>query len=81
MPAAGDVTPAAIAEAARAADIPDGGLPNGSGLRFGAVGTPEADSNLRAASVIEQWTGDEEPVVVWPERFVEQPVKLLPLGP
>jgi branched-chain amino acid transport system substrate-binding protein len=81
MGSAEGFTPRAVAAAAREADIPDGGLPNGSGLRFGEPGTPEADSNLRAASVIEQWTGDEEPVVVWPERFVSQPVKLLPLGP
>jgi branched-chain amino acid transport system substrate-binding protein len=79
--AADGTGPAAVAEAARTADIALGGLPNGSGLRFGAAGTPEADTNLRAASVVEQWTGGPEPVVVWPRRFVSEPVRLLPLGP
>jgi len=81
MPRATSPTPAAIADAAHAADVPNGGLPNGSGLRFGAAGTPQADVNLRAASVIEQWTGEREPVVVWPPRFISGPVALVPLGP
>ena len=33
-------------------DLPRGSLPNGSGLRFGASGTPDAGDNLAAASVI-----------------------------
>jgi branched-chain amino acid transport system substrate-binding protein len=78
---ASGIAPADVASAARAADIPLGGLPNGSGLRFGPAGTAEATSNVRAASVVEQWAGGEEPVVVWPERFVEEPVRLVPLGP
>jgi branched-chain amino acid transport system substrate-binding protein len=81
MPSASSLTPDAVAIAARSANVPVGGLPNGSGLRFGAAGTDAADSNLRATSVIEQWTGETEPVVVWPRRFVEEPVRLLPLGP
>jgi ABC-type branched-subunit amino acid transport system substrate-binding protein len=81
MPRASTVAPADVAAAARAADIPQGGLPNGSGLRFGRPGTAEADVNLRAASVVEQWTGEREPVVVWPPRFVTSPVRLVPLGP
>jgi branched-chain amino acid transport system substrate-binding protein len=80
LPTASDVSPQAVAEAARATDIRLGGLPNGSGLRFGEPGTPEADSNLRAASVIEQWAGKDEPVVVWPKRFVSEPVRLVPLS-
>jgi branched-chain amino acid transport system substrate-binding protein len=81
LPSASSLTPAAVAAAARSTDIAVGGLPNGSGLRFGAAGSPEAESNLRATSVIEQWAGAEEPVVVWPDRFVEHPVRILPLGP
>ena len=81
LPRASAMTPAAVAASARSIDIPIGGLPNGSGLRFGPAGSADGDSNLRAVSVVEQWTGKEEPVVVWPERFVEQPVHLLPLGP
>ena len=41
--------------AARSIDAPKGSLPNGSGLRFGAAGTPEAGWNLQAESVIWQW--------------------------
>jgi branched-chain amino acid transport system substrate-binding protein len=81
LPSASSLTPEAVATAARSTDIPVGGLPNGSGLRFGPAGSPEAESNLRATSVIEQWAGAAEPVVVWPARFVEQPVRILPLGP
>jgi branched-chain amino acid transport system substrate-binding protein len=81
LPSASSLTPSAVAAAARATVIPIGGLPNGSGLRFGAAGSSEAESNLRAMSVVEQWGGDTEPVVVWPKRFVEHPVRLLPLGP
>jgi branched-chain amino acid transport system substrate-binding protein len=81
LPSASSLTPEAVAAAARSTDIPVGGLPNGSGLRFGPAGSAEAESNLRATSVIEQWVGSEEPVVVWPERFVEHPVRILPLGP
>jgi branched-chain amino acid transport system substrate-binding protein len=80
LPAATDPSPSAVASAARATDIPMGGLPNGSGLRFGALGTPEADTNLRAASVVEQWVGVDEPVIVWPERFVTHPIELVELS-
>ncbi len=80
MPVAGEPSPTALAEAARAADVALGGLPNGSGLRFGAPGTPEADSNLRAASVIEQWVGVNEMSIVWPERFTTHPVEPVELS-
>ncbi|MGZ8619736.1 MAG: ABC transporter substrate-binding protein, partial [Actinomycetota bacterium] len=39
LPSAVSVSPADVADAARAADRPSGSLPNGSGLRFGAPDT------------------------------------------
>jgi branched-chain amino acid transport system substrate-binding protein len=69
LPEAADASAPAVAAAALAADIPFGALPNGSGLRFGATGTAESGSNLRAASVVEQWTGPDEMSILWPARF------------
>jgi ABC-type branched-subunit amino acid transport system substrate-binding protein len=80
LPAAADSSPSAVASAARAVDIPMGGLPNGSGLRFGTAGAADADTNLRAASVVEQWVGADEPVIVWPERFVSHPIEPVELS-
>lgn len=65
LPNARSLSPADIAAAARAIDIPDGSLPNGAGIRFAAAGTPEAGQNLRAFGVVWQWQ-DGKPVLVWP---------------
>ena len=72
-------TPAAVAGAASAADLPLGALPNGSGLRFGEPGTPDAGDNLRAAGVIWEWIRPGEHVVVWPPVFATHPVRALPI--
>jgi branched-chain amino acid transport system substrate-binding protein len=80
LPAASDTTAASVAAAARSADIPFGGLPNGSGLRFGEPGTPEAGSNVRAASVVEQWTGADDMSILWPARFADPNVDPIPLS-
>jgi branched-chain amino acid transport system substrate-binding protein len=69
MPAATALTPLAIADAARAVDLPQGSLPNGSGLRFGALGTPDAGDNVNAASVIWEWTSPGKAAVIWPPSF------------
>ena len=55
LPQASSLAPADVAAAARAIDLPRGSLPNGSGLRFGAPGTPNAGDNIAAASVIWEW--------------------------
>jgi branched-chain amino acid transport system substrate-binding protein len=78
-PAADGTSPGAIARAANAIDLPEGSLPNGSGLRFGASGSATAGSNLLAASVIWQWQHPGRNAVVWPERYATSPV--LPLDP
>ena len=73
MPEAASVTPDAIAAAARAVKIPQGGLPNGSGLDFAASGT----DNQRAISVIWEWVAPGERAVVWPPAFATR--SILPL--
>jgi branched-chain amino acid transport system substrate-binding protein len=69
LPASGRLTPAEVAEAARRVRLPLGALPNGSGLRFGPRGTPEAGDNALAASVIWEWIRPYTRAVVWPPTF------------
>ncbi len=81
LPAAQGSTPEAVARAARAADIPSGGLPNGSGLLFGAPGGPGAGDNERAASVIWEWVAPNQHVVVWPPPYATTAPDLLSISP
>jgi branched-chain amino acid transport system substrate-binding protein len=74
LPAAQTLAPGDVAEAARDADLPAGSLPNGSGLRFGALGTPDAGDNLAAASVIWEWVAPGRAAVIWPPAFAGDPV-------
>jgi branched-chain amino acid transport system substrate-binding protein len=74
LPAARSLAPADVAAAARAARVPRGGLPNGSGLAFGAPGGPDAGANLRAASVIWEWTELNRREVTWPPQFATAPI-------
>jgi hypothetical protein len=77
LPRASSLTPSGVADAALSADVPQGGLPNGSGLRFGHAGTSEAGENLQATSVIWEWVGVGRRAVVWPPRFATQPVQAI----
>ena len=81
MPNASSLTPAGVASAARATSIPRGGLPNGSGLRFAPPASPDAGSNLRAASVIWEWVGIDERAVVWPPEYATQRPRWIPISP
>ena len=81
LPKAGSTDPAKVAAAARTTNVPMGGLPNGSGLRFGAVGTPDASDNLGAASVIWEWVGVNDRQITWPPRFATAPIKALEITP
>jgi branched-chain amino acid transport system substrate-binding protein len=74
LPDASTPTPAAVARAALAEHLPQGSLPNGSGLRFGAPGTPAAGNNTAAASVIWEWVRPGEAVVIWPRAFATEPI-------
>jgi hypothetical protein len=76
LPSAAELTPGAIGAAASGVDLPEGALPNGSGLAFGAPGSAQAGTNLRAASVIWQWVDRTEHVVVWPPTFATAGVDL-----
>jgi branched-chain amino acid transport system substrate-binding protein len=76
---AADPTPAAAASAANAVDLPAGSLPNGSGLRFGELGTVTAGANVLASSVVWQWQAPGEYAVVWPPRYATSPIE--PLDP
>jgi branched-chain amino acid transport system substrate-binding protein len=77
LPHAASFAPDDVAAAALSADIPQGGLPNGSGLRFGAAGTPDAGENLSATSVIWEWVGVGKREVVWPPRFATHAIEAL----
>ena len=84
-----DVLPRAITEfdsvdadsiraAADATDIPVGGTLQGFGVKFAAVGEPNAGDNTRAFSVIMQWR-DGNLVTVWPASLaVMEPTFPLP---
>jgi branched-chain amino acid transport system substrate-binding protein len=74
LPSASSQEPAAVADAARAVDLPKGSLPNGSGLRFGALGTPDAGDNVAAASVIWRWVTPGHAAVIWPPSFATAPM-------
>jgi len=81
MPAADDLSPDAIAEAALAIDLPLGSLPNGSGLRFGEPGTATAGDNVAAAAVIWEWMVPGEHMVVWPPELATQEVRAMDIAP
>lgn len=81
MPRAAVLDPHGVGEAVTMARVPEGGLPNGSGLSFGRAPGPDAGTNLRAASVIWQWTGVERQAVVWPPAFATEPVRPIHLIP
>jgi branched-chain amino acid transport system substrate-binding protein len=74
LPAAESLAPDDVAAAARAARVPAGGLPNGSGLQFAPPGGPDAGANLRAASVIWEWTELNRREVTWPPQFATAPI-------
>lgn len=74
LPHARDLAPTSVAAAAIRADLPDGALPNGSGLAFGPPGSPLAGENLRAASVIWEWVAPYTRALVWPPAFATHPI-------
>jgi branched-chain amino acid transport system substrate-binding protein len=77
LPAARSLSPADVAAAARKARVPAGGLPNGSGLEFAPPGGPDAGANLRAASVIWEWTEVNRREVTWPPQFATSPIAVI----
>ena len=81
MPNAGGTTPGEVAAAALRTRLAQGALPNGSGLDFGPAGSIDAGANLRAVSVIWEWTWSRWRAVVWPPQFATEQPKYIPLMP
>ncbi|HYY07363.1 MAG TPA: ABC transporter substrate-binding protein [Actinomycetota bacterium] len=81
LPRAATLDATGVGAAARGVRIPDGGLPNGSGLSFGAPGTADAGANLRAASVIWEWVRVGERAVVWPPSFATSEIRPIDIAP
>ena len=69
LPHASDLSARAVVAAIQHVALPLGGLPNGSGLAFGAPGSPSAGENLRATSVIWEWVAPNTRALVWPPAF------------
>jgi ABC-type branched-subunit amino acid transport system substrate-binding protein len=76
LPHARDLSPAAVAAAARRTVLPLGALPNGGGLEFGAPGSPAAGENLRAATVVWEWVAPYTRALVWPPAFATHAIVL-----
>jgi ABC-type branched-subunit amino acid transport system substrate-binding protein len=75
LPGAKALTPESVAAAAGSVQLPTGSLPNGSGLAFGAPGTLSAGENLRALSVIWEWTAPNVRTVVWPPSYATSAIQ------
>jgi branched-chain amino acid transport system substrate-binding protein len=78
LPLAPQLSPEAVAEAAKQVNLPTGALPNGAGLAFAPPGSPEAGENLRAARVIWEWIGLNTRAVVWPPALATYPIVIPP---
>jgi branched-chain amino acid transport system substrate-binding protein len=65
-----------IREALLNVDIPEGGLPNGSGVKFNGPKTEHPGQNSRAKAVIMQWQNGNFKLV-WPDDFANaDPIKI-----
>lgn len=80
LPRARSLDAAEIAAAARRVRLPEGGLPNGSGLELAPPGGPDAGANLRAVGVIWQWVRPGTREVVWPPAYATAPIVARPLS-
>jgi branched-chain amino acid transport system substrate-binding protein len=79
LPAATGFSPADVAAAALAADLPQGSLPNGAGLRF-STDPSRLGQNDRAAAVIWQWQAVRSYEFVWPPTYATGQVAFVPLA-
>jgi branched-chain amino acid transport system substrate-binding protein len=76
--AAGPLSAASIAAAARSIDLPVGSLVNGAGVRFSS--DPETlGQNERAAAVIWQWQAIRSYAFVWPPTYATGAITDVPL--
>jgi len=81
LPAAGAMTPEAVAQGALQLRVPIGELPNGSRLAFAPPGGVDPGANLRAMSVIWEWVRPGVRAVVWPQRFATAPIAAIRIEP
>jgi branched-chain amino acid transport system substrate-binding protein len=75
----GSLAADAVAGAARAADLPEGSLPNGAGLRF-STDPSSLGQNERAAAVIWQWQAVRTYAFVWPPTYATGSIQFVPLA-
>jgi branched-chain amino acid transport system substrate-binding protein len=73
----GGVSADALAKAARATDVPDGGTMLGFGVKFEPEEAEMAGQNTRAFPVVIQYI-DDKSYVVWPKAFQQRPPAKLP---
>lgn len=74
LPAARDLSPSEVAQAAHAMRLPAGSLPDGSGLEFGQPNHADAGSNLRAGKMIWKWVRPRTRAIIWPPLFATHPI-------
>jgi hypothetical protein len=65
----------AVRNAALRVRVPEGSLPNGSGLALAPSGAPDAGDNRNASSVIWEWVAPGTRAVVWPPAFATSSIK------
>jgi branched-chain amino acid transport system substrate-binding protein len=77
MQRSASLTPESVASEARSLTLPQGSLPNGSGIRFspGAAGF----DNAAAVSVIWEWFGRQRAAIVWPRRYATAKLRIVPV--
>jgi ABC-type branched-subunit amino acid transport system substrate-binding protein len=80
LPAADDLSAEAVARAALETKLPEGSLPNGSGLDLAPSGHREAGANLRATSVIWEWVEPGVRAIVWPPALATSEIRPLPIS-
>ncbi len=74
----GDLTPDSIRKAALELDIPEGGTPNGYGVKFAPPEDDYAGQNIRSYPVVMQWVKGDV-YIVWPEALkVREPLLPIP---
>jgi hypothetical protein len=81
LPAAGPAARASdMARAARALRVMPGGPAGRQRVEFGPAGSADASTNLRAGSVVWEWTRVNRREVVWPPRLATARLWILPIA-
>jgi ABC-type branched-subunit amino acid transport system substrate-binding protein len=75
LPAAGGDSVSRVRAEATGVKLPEGSLPNGSGLALAPAGAPDAGDNRNATSVIWQWVSPGVRAVVWPPAYATSAIR------